>query len=222
MWDDTSDSNHTRDPHLSHSNSLSRCPGNISSECSFSFLNFGCITHIWVFITYFSLCLRVAMETYLIPFIIQTYDAHIQYLHCITKGDICTLRRSSTKSSALIMLSTSPTTKQNFQSQIFEHFWLLKIFRSQCVYVHVCAHACAYICLCECTYVPVHACMNACGGHRTTLGYSQVLLRHRLSLAWSVLDRFGCGSSDPWGFVYFHTPQFSDYKHAPVGMVVGF
>lgn len=57
------------------------------------------------------------MGTYLIPFIIHTYDAHIQYLPCITTtGDVYTLRSISIKSSALIMLSTSPVTKQNYQS----------------------------------------------------------------------------------------------------------
>lgn len=47
------------------------------------------------------------METHLVPFIIQTYDAHMQYLPCITKGDVYTIRSTSIKSSTLIMLSTS-------------------------------------------------------------------------------------------------------------------
>lgn len=69
-------------------------------------MNFGCITHIWVFKTFLH-GLRVSMETHLIPFIIQTYDAQMQYLPCITKGDVYTIRSTSIKSSALIMLSTS-------------------------------------------------------------------------------------------------------------------
>lgn len=73
-------------------------------------MHFGCITHIWVFRTYSS-SLRVAMGTYLIPFIIHTYDAHIQYLPCITKEDVYTLRSTSIKSRALIMLSTSPVNE---------------------------------------------------------------------------------------------------------------
>lgn len=48
--------------------------------------------------------LRIAMETHLIPFVIQTYDAHIQYLPFITKGGVYTLGSTSIKSSALIML----------------------------------------------------------------------------------------------------------------------
>lgn len=35
------------------------------------------------------------METHLIPFINQTCDAHIQYLHYINKGDNYTLRSTS-------------------------------------------------------------------------------------------------------------------------------
>lgn len=56
------------------------------------------------------------MGTYIIPFIIHTYDAHIHYLPCITTGDVYTLRSISIKSSVLIMLSTSPVTKQIYQS----------------------------------------------------------------------------------------------------------
>lgn len=137
---------------------------------------FCCIIHIWDFITYSPHCLRVAMGTHLIPFIIHTYDA--TYSICIIYLKEIFIVLGVLAFDLVPWSYTYTTTKQISQPWIFEHFDCYK-YLSHSVYT------CACMCGCLCDYKSVYM-IKACGRHGTVLGYPRVLSTfswHSLSLA---------------------------------------